>query len=73
MNLDSLGMANSGLFVCGSVFIIYLLLSFLCVYERENEILRNWLMRVWRLESPKSAGWASSLEIQGRVDLAAQV
>lgn len=35
--------------------------------EREKEeaevlTLRNWLMRLWRLASPKSAGWASRQE-----------
>lgn len=29
--------------------------------ERKYIILRNWIMQLWRLASPKSAGWASKL------------
>lgn len=34
-------------------------------------ILRNWLPQLWRLVSPKSAGW--SLDTQERANVAVQV
>lgn len=32
----------------------------------ERYILRNWLMPLWRLGSPKSMGWAGWLETQAK-------
>jgi hypothetical protein len=41
-----------------------------CV-ETETEIYFKELAHtLWRLASPKSAGWASRIEIKGRVDIA---
>ena len=31
-------------------------------------ILRNWLIHLWKLASPKSVGWACRLETQARAD-----
>lgn len=33
----------------------------MCMY-RKRFILRNWLMRLWRLASPKYSGWAGKAE-----------
>ena len=37
------------------------------------EIERDWLVWLWRLTSPKSAGWAGRLETQRREDAVVQV
>ena len=34
--------------------------------KRKRFVIRNWLMQLWGLASPKSAGWAGRLETQER-------
>lgn len=38
--------------------------------EREEFVLRDWLMHLWDLATLKSIGQAGSLEIQVRIDVA---
>ena len=51
----------------------YLSICHLFIYHLSRFILRNWLTRLWRLASPKSAGWAIRLETQARADVPVQV
>lgn len=32
------------------------------IYKEKETDIRNWLMQIWMLATPKSAGWARSLE-----------
>ena len=49
----------------------------MCIYVERGSgdgfILRNWLMQLWRLASPKFAGYTSRLETEERTDVEAQV
>lgn len=40
-----------------------------CVHREREIYLRNWFTHLWKLASPKSTGWTSSLEIQKRADV----
>lgn len=41
--------------------------------ERRREIFKTWLMSLWRLASPKSAGWTSRVETQGRASVTVHI
>ena len=43
------------------------LAGYVYIYLWKRSILRNWLRRLWRPSSPKSAGWAGRLKTQSNV------